>query len=103
MNIDTDLEALIGEERVWISLVLSLVILLVTGLVVTPFLPGDSLLFISGALAARRYISVAVLCMLLAFAAITGDSLDDWIGKSHGMNLLHEKYPTHFRERNGYG
>ena len=103
MIIDTDLKALIGEEGVGISPILFLVILLETGPIVTPFLPGDSLLIISGALAARGYLSVAVLCILLAFAAITGDSLDYWIGKSPGRNPPHEKYPTLVRERNGYG
>jgi membrane-associated protein len=82
----------------WVYVILFLVIFVETGLVVTPFLPGDSLLFITGALAARGLLSVAMLFLLLTVAAIAGDSLNYWIGKSCGMNLLYEKYPTLFKK-----
>jgi membrane-associated protein len=98
VHIDRYLEALIGQYGLWVYMILFLVIFVETGLVVTPFLPGDSLLFITGALAARGLLSVEMLCLLLTVAAITGDSLNYWIGKSCGMNLLYEKYPTLFKK-----
>ncbi|MDD1660205.1 MAG: hypothetical protein LUQ62_03270, partial [Methanomicrobiales archaeon] len=94
IHIDSHLETLIGQYGLWIYVILFLVIFVETGLVVTPFLPGDSLLFITGALAARGFLSVEVLCLLLMVAAVAGDSLNYWIGQSCGMNLLYEKYPT---------
>jgi membrane-associated protein len=98
IHVDQHLETLIGHYGLWIYVILFLVIFVETGFVVTPFLPGDSLLFITGALAARGLLSVEVLCVLLTLAAISGDSLNYWIGKSCGMNLLYEKYPTLFKK-----
>ncbi|MDD1653815.1 MAG: hypothetical protein LUQ64_04640 [Methanomicrobiales archaeon] len=54
---------------------------------VTPFFPGDAILFITGALAVQGHISVVILCLLLAVAAIAGDSLNYRIGRSGGMHM----------------
>jgi membrane-associated protein len=66
--------------------------------VVTPFLPGDSLLFVTGALAARGWLNPAGICILLSIAAITGDSLNYWIGNSSGLERLQCRYPRLFRK-----
>ena len=60
-----------------------------TGLVITPFLPGDSLLFVAGALASTGSMDVFVLFVLLAVAAILGDTLNYWIGSYAGPKVFH--------------
>jgi membrane-associated protein len=66
--------------HVWIYLILFMVIFCETGLVVTPFLPGDSLLFVTGAVAAKGDISVGWLFVALSVAAIAGDTVNYWMG-----------------------
>ena len=68
----------------WVYVILFIVIFCETGLVVTPFLPGDSLLFTAGALAALGSLDVWVLFLTLALAAILGDTANYWIGKKIG-------------------
>lgn len=69
-------------------LVLFLVIFCETGLVVTPFLPGDSLLFVAGALAAANGIDVLTLCVVLMAAAFLGDNTNYWIGRWLGPRVF---------------
>lgn len=71
--------------------ILFLIILLETGLVITPFLPGDSLLFVAGAFAAQGKISIYILFVLLTLAAIIGDTLNYSIGKYLGERLFIKK------------
>ena len=74
----------------WIYALLFLIIFLETGVVVTPFLPGDSLLFAVGALAAAGVIDVVYILSLLTAAAIIGDNTNYWIGRAVGPRVFTE-------------
>lgn len=93
LHMDKHLDGLIQQYGPWVYLVLFLIIFCETGLVVTPFLPGDSLLFAVGALAAgSSVLNIWVLFLLLTFAAILGDSVNYWVGKYAGDKLA-QKFP----------
>jgi len=98
LHIDNNLASLVLAYGLWIYLILFLIIFIETGLVVTPFLPGDSLLFVTGTLAAGGMLDILTLCILLSIAAIGGDSLNYWIGKACGLDRLHCRYPRLFRK-----
>ncbi len=91
IHLDRYLEVIIKTFGVWSYLILFLVIFMETGLVVTPFLPGDSLLFAAGALAAIGAFDVVPLVLLLMFAAILGDTTNYWIGHYIGPRVFNEK------------
>ena len=84
LHLDTHLAALIAQYGVWTYGILFLVVFCETGLVVTPFLPGDSLLFAAGTFAGMGSLNVAVLTPLLLAASATGDSTNYWIGRFIG-------------------
>jgi len=84
LHMDVFLPAIIQALGIWTYLVLFLVIFMETGFVVTPFLPGDSLLFAAGAIAALGGLDVIPLWVLVAFAAIAGDTTNYWIGHAVG-------------------
>lgn len=90
IHIDKHLNELILLYGVWIYAILFLIIFCETGLVVTPFLPGDSLLFMAGALAAipQNEMNVHLLAALLMLAAILGDAVNYAIGRFFGTNLF---------------
>ena len=84
LHLDQHLVALVHDYGAWTYAILCLIIFCETGLVVTPFLPGDSLLFAVGAVAATGALDPQTVCLLLALAAITGDNVNYaagyWIG-----------------------
>lgn len=93
LHLDTHLNAVIQEYGVWTYLILFLIIFCETGLVVTPLLPGDSLLFAAGALAASGPpLNPWALFGLLSLAGIAGDTVNYWIGHFFGEKLA-QKYP----------
>jgi membrane-associated protein len=87
LALDQTLTALAGEYGPWLYALLFVVIFAETGLVVFPFLPGDSLLFISGTVVAAASLNVHVLVVTLAIAAILGDSLNYAIGRYIGPKV----------------
>jgi membrane-associated protein len=91
IHIDVHLEALIQTYGLWTYAILALIIFSETGLVVTPFLPGDSLLFAAGAIAVKGVLSPVVLFLLLSAAAILGNTVNYWIGYFIGPNILLKK------------
>ena len=80
---------LIAQYGAWIYAILFAIIFCETGLVVTPFLPGDSLLFAAGAVAASTgQLSIPLLWVLLVVAAILGDAVNYWIGRRLGTRVF---------------
>ncbi len=88
LHLDTHLLALTQEYGIWVYAILFLIIYCETGLVVTPFLPGDSLLFVAGALCGLGALQLEWLAPLLMLAAFSGDNTNYWIGRLIGMRLL---------------
>ena len=99
LNLDQHLHTMIIDYGVWIYLILFLIIFVETGLVVMPFLPGDSLLFAAGAFCAGvvgadgevAKLNLWLLLFLLTIAAILGDSLNYYLGKKVGLKILNWK------------
>lgn len=92
MHIDTYLNLIVQQYGVLTYAVLFLIIFLETGLVVTPFLPGDSMLFAAGALAAISSLNLAVLLIVIFFAAFLGDTANYHIGKKIGTKILEREH-----------
>lgn len=100
LHIDVHLAELIANYGVWVYGILFLIIFCETGLVVTPFLPGDSLLFVAGALCAlpTNNIEVHIIALLLIAAAILGDSSNYLIGKFLGEKLFRNPNSKIFKQ-----
>jgi membrane-associated protein len=93
MHLDVHLNSLIVTYQLWTYLILFAVIFCETGLVVTPFLPGDSLLFATGALAAAAGSPLRIhwLFLVLGAAAVLGDTVNYWIGHAVGPKIFHRE------------
>jgi membrane-associated protein len=91
LHFDRHLGPIIQQYGLWTYLILFAVIFCETGLVVTPFLPGDSLLFLAGVFAGRGELSLLVLIGSLTAAAILGDTVNYWVGHFLGHRLLTAK------------
>jgi membrane-associated protein len=101
LHMDVHLNDLVGTMGPWIYVFLFLIIFCETGLVITPFLPGDSLLFALGALCAveNAYLSYPVLFVLLVAAGIIGDATNYAIGRYFGPRVFRSKTSFLFNER----
>jgi membrane-associated protein len=91
LHLDKHLGEIIQNYGVWTYTILFLIVFCETGLVVTPVLPGDSLLFAAGAFAARGDLNVLLLFTLLCVAAIVGDTVNYWIGHYVGPKIFHKE------------
>ena len=89
LHVDRYLLELVAAYGVWIYAILFLIVFAETGLVVTPFLPGDSLLFASGALAATGVLDLRVAATLVSLAAISGDAVNYSVGRAAGVRIIH--------------
>jgi membrane-associated protein len=90
LHVDRHLLEFATAYGIWIYALLFLIIFLETGVVVTPFLPGDSLLFAVGALAAAGVIDIMAVLLLLTAAAIIGDNTNYFIGRAVGPRVFTE-------------
>ena len=112
VHLDTHLAQFVAEHGAWVYALLFTIIFIETGLVVWPFLPGDSLLFVTGAIAAAGGMDIATVMAVLVAAALSGDNVNygigRWIGprifkfeKSRWFNPAHLKRAHAFYERHG--
>jgi membrane-associated protein len=91
LHLDAHLAAFIAEHGAWVYALLFVIIFCETGLVVTPFLPGDSLLFVVGTLAAAGGMHIGLVIALLVCAALSGDNVNYWIGRWAGPKVFRAK------------
>jgi len=93
LHIDQYLEVFLQDYGIWVYAILFLIIFVETGLVVMPFLPGDSLLFATGMLAAQfpESLNIWLVMILLFIAAVLGDTVNYSIGKQIGMRIINFK------------
>jgi membrane-associated protein len=90
LHLDQHLDAIIQVYGIWAYSLLFVLIFCETGLVVTPVLPGDSVLFVAGTLAARGSLSVWWLAALLTVAAVGGDAVNYWVGRTVGVRFFRD-------------
>ncbi|MGB8433900.1 MAG: DedA family protein [Burkholderiales bacterium] len=111
VHLDRHLAVLLQQYGTWVYLILFVIVFCETGLVVTPFLPGDSLLFVSGTLWATSGMEVELLAATLICAALCGDNVNYWVGRyigprvfrwehsrwfnRHALDRTHEFYERH--------
>jgi membrane-associated protein len=88
LHFDKYLPGIIETYGFWTYLILFVIIFCETGLVVMPYLPGDSLLFVAGALAGAGYLNPEILIGTLILAAVLGDTVNYWIGNKVGVKLF---------------
>jgi len=98
LHLSDRLDGLAAEYRTGIYALLFLIVFCETGLVVTPFLPGDSLLFAVGAIAARGSINIWAVAALLFVAAFAGDNLNYWVGRLAGRELV-RRFPRLIQQK----
>jgi membrane-associated protein len=97
VHLDDHLLWVVQQYGAWIYALLFLIVFCETGLVVTPFLPGDSLLFVAGTIAAAGGMNVHLLALLLIVAAVLGDSLNYAIGRYLGPRVFRHERSWLFR------
>ena len=88
IHLDRYLDVLINNSGIWIYVILFVIIFCETGFVVTPFLPGDSLLFACGTFAALGSLDITAVIILLSVSAILGDTVNYWIGSYAGPKVF---------------
>jgi membrane-associated protein len=88
LHFDHHLEQVLNDYGAWTYGLLFLIVFCETGLVVTPILPGDSLLFAAGTFAGTGHLSLPLLIGLLTFAAVLGDTVNYWIGHRFGEAVM---------------
>lgn len=94
LHLDQHLYTVAQTYGLWTYLLLFFIIFCETGFVITPFLPGDSLLFVSGAAAASGILNVELLIAVYILGAVIGDTVNYWLGNYLGLKVFQAKFPT---------
>jgi membrane-associated protein len=103
VHLDQHLAAFVAQHGPWVYGLLFLIVFCETGLVVTPFLPGDSLLFVAGAIAAVGGMDIVLVMAVLVGAALCGDNVNYWVGRWAGSRLLARWInPVHLQRTHGF-
>jgi len=89
IHLDVHLAEFVAKYGTWVYALLFIIVFIETGLVIWPFLPGDSLLFVTGALAAAGGMDIGLVMTVLILAALTGDNCNYWIGRFVGPRVFH--------------
>ncbi len=98
LHLDQNLPLVIQEYGLVTYAILFVIIFLETGLVITPFLPGDSLLFVSGVVAAAGHLNLYLLLAVFIAGAILGDTANYWIGNFLGLRVFQRRFPEIIRQ-----
>ena len=112
VHLDRHLETFVAQHGAWVYALLFLIVFCETGLIVTPFLPGDSLLFVAGAIAAVGGMDIFAVAGTLVVAALCGDNVNYWVGRwlgpkvfasgqSRWLNKEHLRRASAFYEKHG--
>ena len=112
VHLDQHLETFVAQHGAWVYALLFLIVFCETGLIVTPFLPGDSLLFVAGAIAAVGGMDIFAVAATLVAAALCGDNVNYWVGRwlgpkvfasgeSRWLNKQHLRRASAFYEKHG--
>ncbi|MEW5862319.1 MAG: DedA family protein [Pseudomonadota bacterium] len=99
VHLDRNLAAFVAEHGRWVYALLFAIVFCETGLVVTPFLPGDSLLFVAGTLAAAGGMDIGAVMATLAIAALCGDNVNYFVGRWAGPKVFHYERSRWFNPR----
>ncbi len=99
LHLDTSLAAIVQQYGVWTYMIIFIIIFCETGLVVTPFLPGDSLLFVLGAFAAARILDLSLVISIIIIAGVLGDMVNYHIGKMMGPKIFHSETNRFFNKK----
>src|SRR5712671_4406553 len=107
VHLDQHLEAFVAQHGAWVYALLFVIVFCETGLVVTPFLPGDSLLFVAGAIAAVGGMDIYAVTATLIAAALCGDNVNYWVGRWIGPKVFHYERsrffnPAHLQRANAF-
>jgi membrane-associated protein len=98
-HLDTELASLLQQYGTWIYAILFAIVFCETGLVVAPFLPGDSLLFVAGALWAASGMEIDLLMATLIVAALCGDNCNYWIGRTLARRVMGWRHSRFFNRK----
>lgn len=98
LHLDQNLAGVMQSYGVWTYLLLFCIIFLETGLVIMPFLPGDSLLFVSGAAAASGIMNLEVLITVFILGAVIGDTVNYWMGNYLGLRVFQKRFPNFIKK-----
>jgi membrane-associated protein len=98
LHLDQSMATIIQQFGLWTYVILFAIVFCETGLVVAPFFPGDSLIFVSGTLAASGLMRVELLFVLLTLAAIIGDTVNYWIGHFVGPKIFTQEKSRFFKK-----
>jgi len=91
-HFDQYLPGILQQYGMWTYVILFLIVFCETGLVIAPYLPGDSLLFVAGTLAGAGMLDINILLWSLTLACVLGDTINYWIGFTFGLKVLDWKY-----------
>jgi membrane-associated protein len=97
-HLDQHLSAVVHSYGMWTYLILFCIIFFETGFVITPFLPGDSLLFVAGAAAASGVMNLEILIVAVILGAVTGDTVNYWMGNYLGLHVFQKRFPNFIKK-----